>query len=60
MDLNGDGYLDSKEFVTGLLRAFDSTFENRTKLVFDIYDFDFDGFVSKDDISAILNYVPII
>jgi Ca2+-binding EF-hand superfamily protein len=27
--------------------------------VFDIYDFDGDGQISKDDISAILNYMPI-
>jgi Ca2+-binding EF-hand superfamily protein len=43
MDLNGDGYLDNKEFVTGLLRTFSTSFEVKTKLVFDIYDFDDDG-----------------
>lgn len=59
MDLNNDGYLDHKEFVTGLLRTFCTTFDNRTKLVFDIYDFDGDGYVSKDDISAILTYLPV-
>ena len=60
MDLNNDGYIDCKEFLTGLLRVYCSTFEQKTKLVFDIYDFDMDGFVSKDDISAILSYMPIV
>ena len=46
LDLNGDGYLDLKEFVSGLMRVFDSTFEVRTKFVFDLYDFDSDGLVS--------------
>mmetsp|Transcript_29527 Transcript_29527/g.28701 ORF Transcript_29527/g.28701 Transcript_29527/m.28701 type:complete len:136 (-) Transcript_29527:876-1283(-) len=59
IDSNGDSYLDSKEFVTGLLRVFDSTFEVRTKFVFDLYDFDSDGEISKDDILAILNYMPL-
>jgi Ca2+-binding EF-hand superfamily protein len=27
--------------------------------VFDIYDFDGDGNISKDDISAILSYMPV-
>jgi Ca2+-binding EF-hand superfamily protein len=51
--------LDNKEFVTGLLRTFSTSFEIKTKLVFDIYDFDNDGQISKDDISAILSYMPI-
>ena len=29
------------------------------KLVFDIYDFDGDGLISKEDISAILSYMPV-
>ena len=60
MDLNSDGYVDHKEFMTGLLRVFCSNFEGRTKLVFDIYDFDNDGYISKEDISAILSYMPIV
>jgi Ca2+-binding EF-hand superfamily protein len=40
MDLNNDGYVDYREFLTGLLRIYCSTFEQRTKFVFEIYDFD--------------------
>jgi Ca2+-binding EF-hand superfamily protein len=59
MDLNNDGYVDYREFLTGLLRIYCSTFEQRTKFVFEIYDFDGDGLVSKDDISTILSYMPV-
>ena len=60
MDMNNDGYVDYREFLTGLLRIYCSTFDQKTKLVFDIYDFDNDGLISKDDISAILSYMPIV
>ena len=59
MDQNNDGYVDYIEFLTGLLRVYCSTFDQKTKLVFDIYDFDSDGNISKDDISAILSYMPV-
>jgi Ca2+-binding EF-hand superfamily protein len=59
MDLNSDGYVDYKEFLTGLLRVYCSTFDQKMKLVFDIYDFDSDGNISKEDIGAIFNYMPV-
>lgn len=59
MDLNGDGYVDYKEFLTGLLRVYCSTFDQKMKLVFDIYDFDSDGSISREDIGAIFNYMPV-
>ena len=59
MDLNGDGYVDYREFLTGLLRIYCSTFEQKTRFVFEIYDFDADGYVSKEDISTILSYMPV-
>ena len=59
LDLNGDCYVDYREFLTGLLRIYCSTFEYKTKFVFEIYDFDNDGLISKEDISAILSYMPV-
>lgn len=59
MDLNSDGYVDYREFLTGLLRIYCSTFEQKTKFVFEIYDFDGDGLISKEDISTILSYMPV-
>ena len=59
LDLNNDGYVDYREFLTGLLRIYCSTFDQRTKFVFEIYDFDGDGLISKEDISTILSYMPV-
>ena len=59
MDLNSDGYVDYREFLTGFLRIYCSTFDQKTKFVFEIYDFDSDGYISKNDILTILRYVPV-
>jgi Ca2+-binding EF-hand superfamily protein len=58
MDLNQDSYIDYREFLSGLLRIYCSTYDQKTKFVFEIYDFNNDGFVTKDDISTILGYMP--
>lgn len=59
MDLNFDAYIDYKEFLTGLLRIYCSTFDQKMKFVFEIYDFDSDGYITKNDILTILRYVPV-
>jgi Ca2+-binding EF-hand superfamily protein len=33
--------------------------ETKIKLAFDIYDFDKDGFIRKEDVRLILSHVPI-
>jgi len=43
-----------------MLRLYCSSFDEKIRLIFQIYDFDNDGFVSKDDIATILNFLPII
>jgi Ca2+-binding EF-hand superfamily protein len=59
MDIDNDGYVDYREFLNGLLRIYCSSFDQKTKFVFEIYDFDSDGYISKEDISTILSYMPI-
>ena len=60
MDINNDGYVDYREFLTGLLRIYCSTFEQKMKFVFEIYDFDQDNLISKTDIQTILSYMPVM
>ncbi len=57
-DENSDEMLDGKEFVNGLFKVYFSSFESKLKLTFDIYDFDGDGSVSREDIRIILAYIP--
>ena len=60
LDTDGDGYLNSKEFLTGLLRFYCSTFDQKIKLVFEIYDFDKDSFITKTDICTLITCMPVV
>ena len=59
-DLDKDDYLKELEFKKGFLRLFASNFEENIKLVYDLFDFDSDGKVSKEDIRILLSYVPLV
>jgi len=60
MDADDNGYLDQREFLTGLFRIYCSTFDEKAEFIFEIYDFDCDGFITKNDISTILSSLPVI
>lgn len=44
IDLNGDGFIELKEFVHGMFKVFYSNLETKLQLCFNMYDF------NKDDI----------
>ncbi len=58
-DLNNNGYLDTQEFINGMKMLFSETFDNFVKFIFDFYDFDKDGKISKEDIQIVLSYIPL-
>ena len=60
LDVDRDSYLNSKEFMTGLLRIYCSAFDQKMKFVFDIYDFDNDQHITKTDITTIISCMPVI
>lgn len=60
LDANNDDYIDLKEFVYILFKIYYSNFDNQVKLVFDIYDFNKDGFITKEDVRIILSYIPML
>ena len=60
MNVTKSGYLDQKEFLTGLFRVYCSSFDEKSDFIFEIYDFDADGFISKTDIITILSSLPVI
>lgn len=46
------------EFGSCIIRLFSSVFEEKVKLIFDLYDFDSDGKITKEDIITLLSHVP--
>jgi len=60
LDVDKDEYLSQKEFLTGLLRLYCSKFNQKINFVFEIYDFDGDGQISKKDILTLLTSMPSV
>ncbi len=58
-DKDGNEYLDLVEFIDGMRILFSESFDNVSKMIFSLYDFDKDGSISKEDIRTVLSYVPL-
>ena len=53
------GYLKKNEFENGMYLLFTEDYDYLTKFVFDFYDSDEDGKISKEDIRLIYSYFPL-
>ena len=60
MDLDNNGFLSPKEFISGMCILFCEEINSLTQFIFNFYDFDNDEYISFDDIHAVLSYLPII
>lgn len=58
-DKNKDGYAGKEEFIMAACRLLSKKFEENIKAVFEVYDFDNDGIVSREEIRVLLSYVPL-
>ncbi len=47
------------EFVGGMMTLLTESYENTSKFIFDFYDFDKDGCITKEDIRIVLSYVSL-
>jgi Ca2+-binding EF-hand superfamily protein len=58
-DRNHNEYLDISEFLEGMMTLFSESYDKLSKFIFSFYDFDKDGYISKEDIRTVLSYIPI-
>ena len=58
-DKKNKGYITIKEFLKGMVTLFCEDFEKNSKFIFDFYDNDKDGLISKEDIRTVLSYVTL-
>lgn len=58
-DIDKDTYLSKPEFVTGTARLFNNSFDENIKLIFNMFDFDEDGIITREDFRTLLSHVPI-
>jgi Ca2+-binding EF-hand superfamily protein len=59
MDSNQTGYIDLKCFVRGFFKVYYSSVEDKMKLAFEIYDFDCDGYIDKEDVRLVMSHIPV-
>lgn len=59
LDLSKTDYVDLREFVHGFFKVYYSNLETKIKLSFDMYDFDRDGYITREDVRLILTHIPI-
>ena len=59
LDKDKNGYLILDEFLEGMVCFYCSNFDEKLKLIFDIYDFDCDGLINKNDIITIISCMPV-
>jgi len=59
LDRNRNDYIDVLEFIEGMTILFSENFEKLVNFIFDFYDFDKDGLISKEDVRVVLSYIPL-
>ena len=59
IDQDNNEYLDIQEFINGLSKLFDDCYDNQINFIFKFYDFNRDGFISREDINVVLCYLPL-
>ena len=58
-DSSNSGVLKSSDFTKGMITLFCEDFEICCPFIFNFYDFDKDGKISKEDIRTVLSYVSL-
>ena len=59
LDTNNHSSLSEEDFVSGLLNLFLGDYKTLVKIMFNIYDYNKDGKISKKDVKIVFNYIPL-
>jgi hypothetical protein len=59
MTSNNKEGLTDEEFVDGFFKLYIATFQETSKIIFNLLDFDKDGIIKKEDVKLILSYLPL-
>jgi len=57
-DRDSSGGVDFQEFLTGMALIYRGTVEEKKKFLFEMYDLDGDGFVTREDLRTMLSHIP--
>ena len=59
LDVNKHSSLPEEDFVSGLLNLFLGDYKSLVKIMFNIYDYNKDGKISRQDVKIVFNYIPL-
>lgn len=59
LDKDNDSFLNASEFIGGMIRLYQGTFTETAEIIFNIFDYDKDGYITKGDVKVLLSYLPI-
>ena len=58
-DSKRNGSIGLFEFITNMKILFYENYEKNSRFIFDFYDFDYDGKITKEDIRVVLSYITL-
>jgi hypothetical protein len=59
LDQDRDTFLNPKEFIFGMGRLYNGSFEETIQIIFNLLDFNDDKIIEKDDVRIMLSYLPL-
>ena len=59
LDTKGNTSLSQEDFVTGLINLFLGDYKTLIKMMFNMYDYNRDGKISRNDVKIVFNYIPL-
>lgn len=55
----GTKFIQNTSFISNMFKIYSSNFDVRLKFIFDVYDFNHDGKITREEVKTILTYIPI-